>query len=99
MAGSSVGIRAEDLDDFHSDRSSTDSDASARWNRHQACIASLAWREVRAPHEVFRVGRLGQEPVATNAMEALRQDVDEKAANELVRRERYDFVARLTALA
>src|SRR6516162_6147100 len=45
--------------------------------------------------EVFRAGRLGQKPVVTNAMEALRQDVDEEAADELTCCERHNFVARL----
>ena len=45
--------------------------------------------------KIFRTGRLGQKPVVTNAMEALRQDVGEEAADELTCCERHDFVASL----
>src|ERR1700751_553147 len=44
--------------------------------------------------KVFRARRLGQKSVVTNAMEALRQDVDEEAADKLACCERHDFVAR-----
>jgi hypothetical protein len=37
---------------------------------------------------------LGQKSVVPNAMEALRQDVDEEAADKLACCERHDFVAR-----
>jgi L-aminopeptidase/D-esterase-like protein len=47
--------------------------------------------------KVFRAGRLGQKSVVTNAMEALRQDVAEEAADKLTRCERHDFLARSAA--
>ena len=42
--------------------------------------------------KIFRAGRLGQKSVVTNAMEALRQDVAEEAADKLTRCERHDFL-------
>src|SRR6516164_1607630 len=44
--------------------------------------------------KVFRARRLSQKSVVTNAMEALRQDVAEEAADKLACCERHDFVAR-----
>ena len=43
--------------------------------------------------KIFRAGRLGQKSVVTNAMEALRQDVAEETADELICCEGHDFVA------
>ena len=37
---------------------------------------------------------IGKQSVVADAVEAVRQDVDEKAADELVRAERHDFVSR-----
>src|SRR5262249_419972 len=50
--------------------------------------------QLACSRKVFRAGRLGQKSVVTNAMEALRQDVDEEAADELACGERHYFLAR-----
>src|SRR6516164_3258830 len=50
--------------------------------------------QLASSRKVFRAGRLGQKAVVTNAMEALRQDVAEEAADKLTCCERHDFGAR-----
>src|SRR5215831_21106643 len=51
-------------------------------------------KQLARSRKVLRAGRLGQKSVVADAMEALRQDVDEEAADELACGERHDFVAR-----
>ena len=51
--------------------------------------------QLACSRKIFRAARLGQQSVVTNAMEAVRQDVDEEAADKLTCCERHDFAARL----
>ena len=44
--------------------------------------------------DIGRAVAIGKQSVVADAVEAVRQDVDEKAADELVRAERDDFVSR-----
>ena len=43
--------------------------------------------------DVVGTGAIGEQPVVANAVESAGQDVDEEAADELVRRQRHSLVA------
>src|SRR5271155_3670057 len=63
-------------------------------------IGSLGWigllgrrEQLAHPGDVMRAGAAGQQAVVANAMEAARQDVNEKAADELGDRKRHCLLA------
>src|SRR5918994_4381565 len=55
-------------------------------------LALRLWHgeQLARPRDVVGAGGLGEQPVMADAMEALRQDVAEEAADELVRCEGHD---------
>ena len=65
------------------------------------CFGRLGFFQARRHREqlagacdIGRAVAIGEQSVVADAVEAVRQDVDEKAADELVRAERHDFVSR-----
>ena len=61
------------------------------------CIVGVSLRcrsveQLARPHEVCVTRACGEEAVVADAMEAAGQDMDEEAADELIGRERHDFL-------
>src|SRR6266404_6184287 len=64
-----------------------------------SCIGGLGFglrdgEQFACPRDVVGTGGFGEQPVVADAMEALRQDVAEEAADELVGCEGHELVAR-----
>ena len=90
----------EGLDDDHA------ATAAGTWTQQHAgfvdcCFGRLGFFQARRHREqlagacdIGRAVAIGKQSVVADAVEAVRQDVDEKAADELVRAERHDFVSR-----
>ena len=90
----------EGLDDDHA------ATAAGTWTQQHAgfvdcCFGRLGFFQARRHREqlagacdIGRAVAIGKQSVVADAVEAVRQDVDEKAADELVRAERDDFVSR-----
>ena len=63
--------------------------------------ASGLWdgEQLACPRDVVGRGRFGEQPVVADAMEALREDVAEEAADELTGCEGHDLVPRAAVSA
>ena len=94
------GAALENLDDDHA--------SAAAWARVREggrlvatiiigicslALGLLATEQLAGACDVVRAGSLGEQAVVSDAVEALRQDMDEEAANELVCCERHHLVA------
>ena len=62
------------------------SDGRVQARRHREQLAGAC--------DIGRAVAIGKQSVVADAVEAVRQDVDEKRRDELVRAERHDFVSR-----
>src|SRR5215813_4147087 len=84
----------DDLDDDH-----TTTAARARWTRRRqrsgVLIVVWCWRGEQFPgtRDICLAGGAGKKAVVTDAVEAFRQNVEQKAADELIRAEGHGALA------
>src|SRR5579864_4523477 len=83
----------EDLDDDHT------TTATGAWQRRiwQRSVLDRRWvghsEQLASTRDVGLAASAGEEAVVTDAMEALRKNVEQEAADELVGAERHDALA------